>query len=222
MSPFISCPHCQQPLNLPASLVATQVRCPRCKQVFTLPVARPAVVATSPSVVPAPGRVAATAPQPIVSTPCCPACQAPLSRGALACLECGHLLAKSSPPAPRVPLSSLPPKREEGRTRQSKLPSPPPLEKRHEDTVTSSRLDFRQWPPALRLLPAGLLVVILLLFMVRDRFVGGATTDEEPETTVVELPLDLNPLLDLQFHEPGFGLTMFRAIPRMTSKSWSS
>jgi phage FluMu protein Com len=70
-----------------------------------------------------------------------------------------------------------------------------------------SWLDFRQWPTALRLLPAGLLAFILLAFMVRDRFVGGETDDDEPETAVVELPIDPNPLLNIRYHQPNFGLT---------------
>jgi hypothetical protein len=76
--------------------------------------------------------------------------------------------------------------------------------------MKSTWLDFRQWPPALRLAPAGLLALVLTAFMVRDRFVEE-TEEEEPENVVVELPIDPDPLLAIKFQEPGpmrFGLSM--------------
>lgn len=55
-----------------------------------------------------------------------------------------------------------------------------------------------------------------MMFVVRDRFVGGEATDEEPDTVVVELPIDPDPLLAVKFQQPSvsatgtlrFGLTM--------------
>src|SRR6478609_2056544 len=109
MSQPIACPHCKQPLILPAGLSAAQIRCPRCKKPFALPAA-PAVVLAAP------------------------------------------------PPSPPAP------------TR----PAPPPASK-SAGADAPPGFDMRRLAPALRLLPAALLAWILLLFMVRDRFVGGET-----------------------------------------------
>lgn len=186
MSQPIACPHCKQPLLLPAGLAAAQIRCPRCKKPFAVPVASSAVVAAA---VPAPPA----RPAPPVAR--CPDCQAPLSPGARACLECGYLLEKK-------PVAAPPPLPAAERSGRSGDPA-------------RSLLDFRQWPAALRLLPAALLALILLSFMIRDRFVANET-EEETEADVVELPIDPDPLLDVQFQVSGdgrsgplrFGLTM--------------
>jgi hypothetical protein len=77
-------------------------------------------------------------------------------------------------------------------------------------TTPPSWLDFRQWPTPLRLAPAGLLAFILLLFMIRDRFVGGETSEEEPETVAVELPVDPDPLLALKFQEANLTIGTLR------------
>ena len=57
----------------------------------------------------------------------------------------------------------------------------------------------------MRLLPAALLALILLSFMVRDRFVGNEI-EEEQEAEVVELPIDPDPLLAVQFQRSADGL----------------
>jgi hypothetical protein len=119
-------------------------------------------------------------------------------------LECGFLLGKSAAPAPS-PVPVLEPM-------PAPTPAPLPTSK---PAPAPTGFDIRPWLPALRLLPAGLLGFILLLFMVRDRFVGGET-ETETEADVVELPVDPDPLLAVNFQSPPdhssgtmrFGLTM--------------
>ncbi len=196
MSQLVSCPHCKRALQLPTGVSARQVRCPHCQGVFALLAPAPA---PAPASVPLARAAVVPAPPPLPRPSAmrtCPACQAPLAPQARACLECGHLVGKDAAPAARPvpPPSAIP----------ASAPAP--------------RLDFRQWPPALRLLPAGLLAFVLLVFMVRDRFVGGGPQEEEPEAPVVALPIDPDPLLAVKFQESPdpqldtlrFGLTMLK------------
>jgi len=219
-------------------MAGRQVRCPHCQGVFavtaTAPVPPSAPVPVRAATVPAP------VPAPSSAARSCPACQAPLRRGALSCLECGyHIGEKAAPrpieapplevapikpspvvvaPIPVSPVKDSPieviPAVVRPAAVRSAAPAPIPAARPSAPTP----LDFRQWHPALRLLPAGLLGFVLLIFMVHDRFVSGETEEEDPETPLVELPIDPNPLLDVKFQHGGdeqsgpmrFGLTMLK------------
>lgn len=170
MSQTISCPHCKQPLLLPAGLAAAQIRCPRCKKPFAVPA-------------PAAAVVVAVQPPPLVRP------------------------AASPPRAPAVLPARAPAVTTAAPSRPAALDSP---------SVQAGLEVLTILYVVLRLLPAGLLALILLSFMIRDRFIANETEGEEQEAEVVELPIDPDPLLDVQFQRSGdnnsgtlrFGLTM--------------
>jgi LSD1 subclass zinc finger protein len=226
MASALACPHCKRPLQLPDGMAGRQVRCPHCQGAFAVPASAPVPILAAPTPAAAPAKA------PAART--CPACQAPLRRGALSCLECGHMIEQPAAPRPVVappievaPISVAPIEVSPVAVRPAavRAVAPPPIAPQ---TVApspvavvpsaASPLDFRQWHPALRLLPAGLLAFILLVFMVRDRFVSGESEPEEPDTPVVELPIDPDPLLAVKFQQAGggqtgtlrFGLTMLK------------
>ncbi len=194
MSQLVSCPHCKRTLQLPTRMHVPQMRCLRCKGIFALPTPRPTSAAIPVT------RLADPPVPPLAATRSCPACRALLAPEALGCPDCGFLLGKRIATAP----SPLP------------LPAPPPAA-----ASTSPRLDFRHEPTVWRLLPAALLVLILLSFMIRDRFVGGEAGEAETnmiEKDIIELSVDPDPLLAIQFQEEPthrygtlrFGLTMLQ------------
>jgi hypothetical protein len=220
-------------------MAGRQVRCPYCQGAFTVPAAAPAPV---PAVVSTPAAAPARAPAaaPAKAAPrTCPACRAPLRRGALSCLECGHMIEERPAPRPAesapvvevapvevAPVQVVPAVVRPAAVRPA-MPPPitPPAAAVAPVAVArsspSNPLDFRQWHPALRLAPAGMLAFVLLVFMVRDRFVNGETEPHEPEPApVVELPIDPDPLLAVKFQQAGggqtgtlrFGLTMLKEV----------
>src|SRR5262245_5193209 len=97
----IRCPHCTQQIQLADNAAGKQFRCPFCQKPFTVGGAAPppppaaasaggAAVATRPSAPPAPPRP--PAPPPAAAPNWCPACNAKLLEGAIACMDCGYLI----------------------------------------------------------------------------------------------------------------------------------
>lgn len=112
MPQVIRCPHCNTAMQLPDNAVGKTVRCPNasCKQLFQVPsltggaVPQPVKAAASaPAVAAAPARsssAAATAPLEPTS---CPGCNSKWTPGAIACGDCGFMLAANEAPEPEGP-----------------------------------------------------------------------------------------------------------------------
>jgi predicted Ser/Thr protein kinase len=111
MPQVIRCPKCQTAMQVADNSAGKQFRCPGCKSPVTVPAAAPAVAtvgAAAPTERPAaaaPSRPASTpsvnvgngaaakAPAAPPSAPTkCPACNAELLPGAIACMDCGFLI----------------------------------------------------------------------------------------------------------------------------------
>src|SRR5438105_4192310 len=118
MPVLITCPHCPQRMTIPDNLVGKQVQCPGCKKVIMAKAPQPAAAVAAGGTAaprPAPSTPAPSAPPssaartppsgttstlgaaaatPAVGTKnICPACKAPLLEGAIACMDCGFLIA---------------------------------------------------------------------------------------------------------------------------------
>ena len=78
MAQVHKCPHCGAAMKIPDQMMGRQLLCPFCKSTFA-----------------APGAAAPRAAVPGAGAPAsrvCPKCKAPLLPGAVACMDCGHLL----------------------------------------------------------------------------------------------------------------------------------
>ncbi len=104
MPQVIACPKCPQRLSVPDGSAGRPVRCPTCQHVFTIPAPSPEPVGAGAGVgsgprppVPPAAPPATTGPSAPTTGPKgaptrCPACNADLLPGAIACMDCGYLL----------------------------------------------------------------------------------------------------------------------------------
>lgn len=189
MTQFVPCPHCNKALQIASDAAGKQVRCPFCKQVFTFmgagrqvppPPTPPGKSANLPPVPKAGGAV----PPPPPPGRKCPSCGASLLPGAVACMDCGHLI-------------------------KGATPSPEPTDKTSPESGGGN--------PIVRIIPAGLLALLLCGILVLDLFSkdkdktptpvaknGGTPQPQiredegpEPETKPVYVPAPVLPAADM-------------------------
>ncbi len=195
MAQTFSCPKCKQPLHIPEGLAGKSIRCPHCQQTLTIRVPAPA---------PPPAAAVPAAPAGPAAVRLCPSCKSKLRPGARSCMDCGFFLsgtpAAPAPPPPQAVAAPPPPV-----AAAAPIVAPAPA------VLVPPAPPVAPKPPYWRLLPAGLLGLLLGIMVLRDMiFSPAAPADDE---TVVDAPIDSNPRLKVLFVEGDtmqFGLSMTR------------